>query len=82
MPSRVPVPAARVTIATVPLPQMDFDLSTFDCGCKIEVSILPRTGSGEYKFKVLSLMTAAREGSLRYGHQAGFNNRPMEARFE
>ena len=52
------------------------------CGCKIEVRILPRTGSGEYKFKVLSLMTAGREGSLRYGHQAGFNNRPTEARFQ
>jgi hypothetical protein len=45
------------------------------CGCKIDVTILPRTGSGEHKFKVLSLMTAAKEGSLRYGHQAGFNNR-------
>ena len=51
------------------------------CGCKVEVRILERTGSGEHKFKVLSLMTAMREGSLRYGHQAGFNNRPMEARF-
>ena len=50
------------------------------CGCKVVVTILPRTGSGEHKFKVLSLMTAGREGSLRYGHQAGFNNRPMEAR--
>ena len=52
------------------------------CGCKIGVTILPRTGSGEFKFKVLSLMTAAKEGSLRYGHQAGFNNRPTEARFQ
>ena len=53
------------------------------CGCKIEVRILPRDpGSGEHKFKVLSLMTANREGSLRYGHQAGFNNRPTEARFQ
>ena len=36
------------------------------------------------KFKVarLSVMTATKEGSLRYGHQAGFNNRPTEARFE
>ncbi len=31
--------------------------------------------------QVLTLMTANKEGSLRYGHQAGFNNRPMEARF-
>ena len=52
------------------------------CGCKVEVRILPRDpGSGEHKFKVLSLMTATHEGSLRYGHQAGFNNRPTEARF-
>ena len=55
------------------------------CGCKIGLTILPRSDqrpfSGEYKFKVLSLMTALREGSLRYGHQAGFNNRPMEPRF-
>ena len=51
------------------------------CGCKVELSIQSRSGSGEHKFKVLSLMTAAREGSLRYGHQAGFNNRPTEARF-
>ena len=51
------------------------------CGCKVEVTILPKSGSGEYKFKVLSLMTASKEGSLRYGHQAGFNNRPTEARF-
>jgi len=51
------------------------------CGCKVEVRILEQTKSGEHKFKVLSLMTAVREGSLRYGHQAGFNNRPTEARF-
>lgn len=54
----------------------------FNCGCKVQLTILPRTGSGEYKFKVLSLMTATKEGSLRYGHQAGFNNRPTEARFQ
>ena len=51
------------------------------CGCKVEVRILEQTRSGEHKFKVLSLMTAMKEGSLRYGHQAGFNNRPTEARF-
>ena len=51
------------------------------CGCKVQLTILPRTGSGEHKFKVLTLMTATKEGSLRYGHQAGFNNRPMEARY-
>ena len=52
------------------------------CGCKVEITILPKSGSGEHKFKILSLMTANKEGSLRYGHQAGFNNRPMEARFQ
>eukprot|EP00965_Chrysotila_dentata_P233631 6199704-Pleurochrysis_carterae.AAC.1 len=30
--------------------------------------------------QVLTLMTAAQEGSLRYGHQTGFNVRPMSAR--
>jgi len=50
------------------------------CGCVLQLTILKRTGSGEHKFKVLSLMTAAREGSLRYGHQTGFNVRPMKAR--
>ena len=50
------------------------------CGCKVEVTILPRSGSGEHKFKILSLMTATAEGSLRYGHQAGFNVRPMDGR--
>ena len=43
---------------------------------------MPESGSGEHKFKVLTLMTASKEGSLRYGHQAGFNNRPMNARLE
>ena len=51
-----------------------------DCGCIVKLTILEKTGSGERKFKVLSLMTAAREGNMRYGHQAGFNNRPTEAR--
>ena len=51
-------------------------------GCKVQVKILAESGSGEHKFKVLSVMTATKEGSLRYGHQAGFNNRPTEARFE
>jgi len=55
---------------------------TSNCGCKVEVTILAKSGSGEHKFKVLSLMSAAKEGSLRYGHQAGFNNRPMEARVD
>lgn len=46
-----------------------------------QVRILEKTMSGEHKFKVLSLMTALKDRSLRYGHQAGFNNRPTEARF-
>jgi hypothetical protein len=55
--------------------------SAADCGCTVEVRILEKTMSGEHKFKVLSLMTALKDRSLRYGHQAGFNNRPTEARF-
>ena len=31
-----------------------------DCGCIVKLTILEKTGSGERKFKVLSLMTAAR----------------------
>lgn len=50
------------------------------CSCVLQLTILEKTGSGEHKFKVLSLMTAAAEGSLRYGHQTGFNVRPTEAR--
>jgi len=63
-------------------PPATLDASTpADCGCKVQLTILEKTGSKEHKFKVLSLMTAKHEGSLRYGHQAGFNNRPTEARF-
>jgi len=51
-----------------------------NCSCVVQLTILPQSGSGEHKFKVLSLMTAAAEGSLRYGHQTGFNVRPTEAR--
>ena len=68
-------PAAAPAVATASSAQQP-------CGCKVRVTILEKTGSGERKFKVLSLMTATKEGSLRYGHQAGFNNRPIEARFE
>jgi len=50
------------------------------CNCLLELVILPKSGSGEHKFKVLSLMSAEHEGSLRYGHQTGFNVRPMKAR--
>jgi hypothetical protein len=74
---------AKRTASLTSIQQQALSVNTTDrrCGCKVEVTILPRTGSGEHKFKVLSLMTATREGSLRYGHQAGFNNRPTEARF-
>lgn len=51
-----------------------------NCSCVLELAILNHTNSGEHKFKVLSLMTAKEEGSLRYGHQTGFNVRPTEAR--
>lgn len=51
-----------------------------ECGCALKLEILSKSGSGEHKFKVLSLMTSVREGSLRYGHQTGFNVRPMGAR--
>ncbi len=51
-----------------------------DCGCVLKLEILKETGSGEHKFKVLSLMTAVKEAGLRYGHQTGFNVRPMGAR--
>ena len=60
----------------------EFNPSRQACGCQVQVKILNRTGSGEHKFKILSLMAAQSEGSLRYGHQAGFNNRPTEARFQ
>mmetsp|Transcript_28807 Transcript_28807/g.61973 ORF Transcript_28807/g.61973 Transcript_28807/m.61973 type:complete len:107 (-) Transcript_28807:81-401(-) len=50
------------------------------CGCGLKLTILQNTSSGEHKFKVLSLMSAGHEGSLRYGHQTGFNVRPMGAR--
>jgi len=50
------------------------------CGCVLRTQILAQSGSGEYKFKVLSLMTAAKRGELKWGHQAGFNVRPTEAR--
>uniref|UniRef100_A0A7S0IPL4 SGNH hydrolase-type esterase domain-containing protein n=1 Tax=Calcidiscus leptoporus TaxID=127549 RepID=A0A7S0IPL4_9EUKA len=50
------------------------------CGCALRLSILKETSSGEHKFKVLSLMSAVHEGSIRYGHQTGFNVRPMGAR--
>ena len=46
----------------------------------LKLEILKETGSGEHKFKVLSLMTAVKEAGLRYGHQTGFNVRPMGAR--
>ena len=51
-----------------------------NCSCLLQLTILEKSGSGEHKFKVLSLMVADQEGSLRYGHQTGFNVRPMEAR--
>jgi len=51
-----------------------------NCSCVLHLLILPASGSGEHKFKILSLMTAQKEGSLRYGHQTGFNVRPMHAR--
>ena len=73
--TRVAPPAGR---ASAP---RDVAADGAPCGCKVQVTILEETGSGERKFKVLSLMTALKEGSLRYGHQAGFNNRPTEARF-
>ena len=51
-----------------------------NCSCVLQLTILERSGSGEHKFKVLSLMTAVKEAGLRYGHQTGFNVRPMGAR--
>ena len=54
-----------------------------DCGCVLQLEILEKTGSGEHKFKVLSLMTSSSEdGGLRYGHQTGFNVRPMGPRLD
>jgi hypothetical protein len=46
----------------------------------LTATILPDSGSGEFKFKVLSLMTASKKGELKWGHQAGFNVRPTEPR--
>lgn len=54
-------------------------LGVAPCGCALQITILEKTNSGEHKFKVLSLMTSLAEGSLRYGHQAGFNVRPTGA---
>ena len=52
-----------------------------DCGCVLQLEILATSGSKEHKFKVLSLMTSSsQDGGLRYGHQTGFNVRPMGAR--
>lgn len=55
-------------------------LARANCSCVLELIIIEHSSSGEFKFKILSLMTASQEGSLRYGHQTGFNVRPMEAR--
>ena len=57
-------------------------LGVAPCGCALQLTVLNRTSSGEHKFKVLSLMTSLTEGSLRYGHQAGFNVRPTQARID
>jgi hypothetical protein len=49
--------------------------------CVLQLEILEKTGSGEHKFKVISVMTSAsQDGGLRYGYQTGFNVRPMSAR--
>ena len=50
--------------------------------CVLQLEILEKTGSGEHKFKIISVMTSAsQDGGLRYGYQTGFNVRPTEARF-
>ena len=66
--------------ADAPPPAAQLPTQSKECGCALKLDILSKSGSGEHKFKVLSLMTSVREGSLRYGHQTGFNVRPMGAR--